>query len=109
MYNFDNKKISDIYELNVDVDFCSVNNLNFHKQIIGIEINTGLDDFIEFINTPIGIDKINELFLDVHYYQYDQNNCEKDKLDPEYIKELELANDVSRKLDLDKLFVKRKI
>ncbi len=109
MYDFDNKNIFDIYELNVDVDFCSVNNLHFRKQIVGIEINTGLEDFIEFINTSKGINKINELFLDIHYYKYDQNNCDKDKLDSEYIKELELANDVSRKLDLEKLFVKRKI
>jgi hypothetical protein len=109
MYNFDNKNISDISGENVDLDFCSINNLYFKKQIIGIEINTNFDDFTEFINTSKGIDKINELFLDIHYYQYDQNNCEKDKLDLEYIKELELANDVSRKLDLDKLFVKRKI
>lgn len=109
MYNFDNKNISDISGLNIDLDFCSVNNLHFRKQIIGIEINTNLDDFTEFINTPEGIDKINELFLDIHYYQYYQNNCDKDKLDLEYIKELKLANDVSRKLDLEKLFVKRKI
>ncbi len=109
IYNLDNKNISNIYELNVDIDFCSINNLHFHKQIIGIEINTSLDDFIKFINTTTGIDKINQLFLDIHESYYNDINYDKDKLELEYIKELELANDVSRKLELDKLFVKRKI
>lgn len=106
IYNFDTNKVSRITCL--DVEFLSVNdtinNLHFKKQIFGIEINTGFDDFIEFINSSKGIDKINDLFLQIHESYYDDTNYKKDKLELEYIKELELA----KKLDLEKLFMKSK-
>jgi hypothetical protein len=106
IYNFDTNKISRITCLDADVTFLSVNitinNLHFKKQMLGIEINTGFDDFIEFINSSKGIDKINDLFLQIHESYYDDTNYDKDKLEIEYIKELELA----KKLDLEKLFMK---
>lgn len=98
IYILEQKKLNKISSLNVGLFSVNddINNLIFQKQLIGIEVKSGLDNFIDFINTSHGIDKINYLFLQIHdSYYYDEKNYDPE---PEYIKELELA----RKLDLEK-------